>query len=84
MTEVALKNCTPFIKCITKIDGTTTNDAENLVMLMHNLLEYSFNYYDMTCSLWFYSKDEVTDFNNIADTNDFKSSKDKAKLLAST
>ena len=27
-TEVAFKNCTSFIKCITKIDGTTTDDAE--------------------------------------------------------
>ena len=30
-------------------------------MPMYNLLEYNSNYYDMTCSLWFYSKDEATD-----------------------
>ena len=31
----------PFIKCITKTDGTTTDDAEDLdlVMTMYNLLE---------------------------------------------
>ena len=27
-TEVAFKNCASFIKCITKIDGTTIDDAE--------------------------------------------------------
>ena len=42
-TEVTLKNGAPFIKCITKIDGTTIDDPENLdlVMLMCNLLEYN-------------------------------------------
>ena len=30
-------------------------------MPMYNLLEYNSNYYDMTRSLWFYSKDEATD-----------------------
>ena len=29
-TPVAFKNCATFIKCITKIDGTTTDDAEDL------------------------------------------------------
>ena len=63
--QVAFKNCTPFIKCITKVDGTTKNDAEglNLVISMHNLLEYSLNYSDTTGSLWFYSKDETTNSN---------------------
>ena len=27
-TEVAFKNCASFFKCITKIDGTTIDDAE--------------------------------------------------------
>ena len=26
-TEIALKNCAPFFKCATKIDGTTVGDA---------------------------------------------------------
>ena len=51
-TEVAFKNCAPFNKCIIKIDGTTTDDAEDvdLVMSMCYLLEYSSNYCDMTGS----------------------------------
>ena len=42
-TQVALKNCAPFIKCITKIDATTTDDAGDLdlVIPMYNLTEYS-------------------------------------------
>ena len=30
---------------------------------MYNLIEYSSNYSETTRSLWFYSKDEVTNFN---------------------
>ena len=89
-TQVLFKHWAPFTRCITKINGTTTDDAEDLdlVMRMHNLLEYSSNYSEITESLWFYSKNEVTDFNNnianIANTDDIKSFKYKAKLLRNT
>ena len=45
-TEIAVTNCAPFIKCITKVDGTAIDDAKDLdlVMPMHNLLEYSSNF----------------------------------------
>ena len=47
-----------------------------------NLLDYSSNFSDTTGSVWFYSKDEATNLNNdIVDTNNFKSFKDKAKVL---
>ena len=54
-TEVAFKNCAPFTKCITKINGTTIDDAENLglVMPMCNLIEYSKNYSDTTFMILF-------------------------------
>ena len=44
-TEVTFKKCAVFIKCITKIDGTTIDDTENLglVMPMYKLLEYISN-----------------------------------------
>ena len=29
VTQVAFKNCAPFTKCITKINGTTIDDAED-------------------------------------------------------
>ena len=35
--EAAFKNCAPFIKCITNIDGTTMHDTEDLHLVMHNL-----------------------------------------------
>ena len=42
-TLVAFKNCTPFTKCIKKIDGTILDGAEglDLVMLTYNLVTYS-------------------------------------------
>ena len=82
-TQAAFKNCAPFIKCITKIDGTTISDAEDLdlVMPMYNLLEYISNYSDTTCSLWFYSKGETTNFNADIEINAaFKSFMYKTKL----
>ena len=52
--QVAFKNCAPFTTSITKIDETTIDDAENLdlVMQMHNLIEYISNYSETTGSLF--------------------------------
>ena len=81
-TQVVFKNCAPFTKCITKIDGRSIDGAEDLdlVISMYNLIECSSNYSETTGSLWFYSKDEETNFDaNIENTDDFKSF--KCKLL---
>ena len=49
---------------------------------MYNLIEHSSNYPETTGSLWFYSKDEVTNFDaDISNTNNFQSFRHKAKLL---
>ena len=41
---------------------------------MYNLINYSSNYSETRGSLWFYSKDEATDFDaDIAINNNFKS-----------
>ena len=54
-------------------------------MRICNLIEYSSNYSETTESLWFYSKDNTTNFNpDTADTNNFKSFKYTAKLLEKT
>ena len=54
-------------------------------MPIYKLVEYSSNYFETTGSLWFYSKDEATNFNNnIVNTDNFKSFKYKAKLLGNT
>ena len=51
-TQVAFKNCAPFTNCITKSDGTTIDDAEDLDLVtpMYNLIEYSSNYSETTGS----------------------------------
>ena len=75
-TQVALKTFATFIKCITKIDGTTIHDVEDLdlVMPMYNLLKCNLNYFNTTCSLQFHCEDEATNFNAwIVKTNAFKS-----------
>ena len=60
VTLVAFRNCAPFTKCITKIDGTTVDTEDlDLLMAMYKLLEYSTTYTDMTGILSFYFKDEV-------------------------
>ena len=85
--QVAFKNCATFSNCFTKIDGTIIDDAEDLdlVMPMYNTIEYSSTYSETTESLWFYSQDETTNLNaDIANTNGFKLSKYKTKLLGNT
>ena len=54
-------------------------------MPIYNLIKYSSNCSKTTGFLWFYSKDEATSFNaDIANTNNFKFFKYKAKLLGNT
>ena len=49
---------------------------------MYNLTECSSKNSETTGSLWFYSKDEATNFNtDIDNTDDFKSFKYKAKSI---
>ena len=60
---VTSKNCTPFIKCISGIINTETDNAKyiDIVMPMFNLIEYSDNYSKSCGSLWQYCKDEPND-----------------------
>ena len=52
---------------------------------MYNLIEYSSNYSETTGSLWFYSKDEATDFNaDIVNDNNSISFKYKVELFGNT
>ena len=59
--QIILKNNVPFISCISKINSTLTENAEDLdiVMQMYNLLEYSKNYSKTSGSLWNYYRDEL-------------------------
>ena len=52
---------------------------------MNILIEYSSNYNETTESLWFYSKNEETSFNDdIANNNDIKSFEYETRLLRNT
>ena len=44
--EVIFKNCAPFTNCISNINNTQIDNAENtdIVMLMYNLIEHRDNY----------------------------------------
>ena len=61
-----LKNNAPFVSCMTKINNEFIEDADDLdiVMPMHNLLEYSKNYRKTIGSLYNYYRDELSDDNN--------------------
>ena len=66
------KNCAPFTDCITKINSTMIENANNidLAMPMYNLIEYSENYEKTSGSLWQFKRDEL--YANINDSESFK------------
>ena len=68
---VMFKNCARFTKCISRINNTDTDTAQDIivVMSMYSLIEYSDNY-SKTGSLWQYYKDDSND--NMADSESFK------------
>ena len=57
--EEIFKNCTAFTKCISEINNTEIDNAQdiNIVMPMYDLIEYSNNYSKTSGSLWQYHKD---------------------------
>ena len=67
ITQVAFKNCAPFEKCSTEIDGTLVDEASfiNITMPMKNLIEYSDNYSDTSGSLWSFKRDEIDNNANV-------------------
>ena len=72
---VIFKNCAPFTKCISRINGTDIDNAQDIdiVMTMYNLIEYSDNYSKTSESLWQYYRDDPND--NMEQSESFKSKK---------
>ena len=70
---VTFKNCAPFTKCISRINNTDIDNAQDIdiVMPMYNLVEYSNNYSKTSGSLWQYYKENRN--NNIIESESFKS-----------
>ena len=57
---VIFKICTPFTKCVSRINGRETDNAKDIdvVIPMYDLIEYSDNYSKTSGSLWQYYKDD--------------------------
>ena len=73
--NVAFKNNAPFRSCISKINSTLIDNAEDLdiVMPIYNLLEYSQSYSMISGNLWNYYRDEINDVaDNASDDKSFK------------
>ena len=84
-TKVAFKKCAPFTKCITEINETCIDDAEqiNVTVPMYNFNEFSDNYFDTSGSICQFKRDEI--FRNINLTNSNSSSfKYKSNLIGNT
>ena len=60
---VIFKDCAPFTKCISRINNTDIDNAQDIdiVMAMYNLIEYSDNYSKTSGNLWQYYKDDPSD-----------------------
>ena len=58
--KLTFKNNAPFLSCISNINNTFIDNAEDLdvVMHMYNLLEYSKNYSKTIETFWNYYRDE--------------------------
>ena len=78
---VTFKNYAPFIKCISRINNTEIDNAQDIdiLMPMYKLIEYSDNYSKTSGSLWQYYKDDPND--NLANSESFKY---KVKITAKT
>ena len=68
---VIFKNCASFTKCISKINDTEIDNAQDvdIAMPIYNLIKYSDNYSKTSGSLWQYYKDEPND--NSANSESF-------------
>ena len=82
-TKVAFKDCAPFNKCRTKINGTFVDEADfiNIAMPMYNLIEYSNNYSDTSGSLWQVKRDEIATNSNVCNANSFSLNTNQVLLV---
>ena len=85
-TEVVFKNCAPFKKCSTEIDGTLVDETDfiNITMPMYNLIEYSDNYSDTSGSLWDFKRDEIVNNADVTNDDNAPSFKYKASIIGNT
>ena len=86
VTQVVFKNCAPFEKCRTEVNGTFIDEAAfiNITMPMYNLIEYSDNYSDTSGSLWNFKRDEIINNADVTNDNNAPSFKHKASIIGNT
>ena len=79
--DFAFKKNAPFRSCISKMNNTLIDNAEdlNIVMPMYNLLEYSQNYSMTSGRLCNYYRDEIDEIHDKA--SDDKSFEYKTKIV---
>ena len=84
ITQEAFKNCAPFQKCLTEIDGTFVNETNfiNITMPMYNLIAY--NYSDTSESLWNFKRDEIDNNADVTNDDNAPSFKYKASNIGNT
>ena len=70
-TKKVFKNCAPFEKFSTEIDGTLAAEVDfiNIAMPTYNFIEYSDNYSDTLGSLWQFKRDEIDTNVNVCNAN---------------
>ena len=85
-TKVTFKNCAPFKKCSTEIDGTVVDEADfiNITMPMYNLIEYSDIYSDTSGSLRNFKRDKIINNADVTNDDNAPSFKYKANLIGNT
>ena len=86
ITQAVIKNCAPFEKYLTEIDGTLVDEANfiNIAMHMYNLIEYSDKYSDTSGSSWDFKRDEIDKNANVTNDDNAPSFKYKARKIGNT
>ena len=86
ISQIAFKNCAPFEKCSTEIDGTLVDEANfiNIVMPMYNLIKHSDNYSDTSGSLWSFKIDDIVNNADVTNDDNARSFKYKASNIGNT
>ena len=85
-TQIIFKNCAPFEKCSTQIDGALVDEMDfiNITMPLYNLIEYNDNYSDTSESLWDFKRDEIVNNANVIDDDNAPSFQYKASIIGNT
>ena len=86
VTQVAFKNCAAFKSCRPEIDDIFIDSADFIYITMHmyNLIEHSDNYFDTSCSLWNFKRDEIVNNADVTNDNNSPSFKYKASFIGNT